>query len=314
MSIGLEKLGASGFMNGVLNINKPSSFTSHDVVAVVRKLLQEKKIGHLGTLDPLATGVLPLAVGVATRLIEYASFSKTYRTTCLLGRTTDSCDITGKILSEKAMEGLSQEKVREETIRLQTLTEQTPPMVSALKSGGKKLYELARQGITVERKARSVRVEKIEILDLKLPRVSFRVTCSAGTYVRVLCESLGEALGVGGCMETLEREEVGPFHLNHSVTLETLQKKNETQNLEKFLLPVSLLVAHLPAVRLEAEELATFCLGKPINIRDIDPSDMELQEPIRVLNAEGRLCAIGEMRFNDKTLKPNKVFGIEGLL
>src|SRR5258708_6072195 len=119
-------------MNGVLNINKPASFTSHDVVAVVRKLLHEKQIGHLGTLDPLATGVLPLAVGLATRLVEYASFSKTYRATCLLGRTTDSCDTTGKILSEKSTEGLSSEKVREETFRLQTLTEQVPPMVSAL--------------------------------------------------------------------------------------------------------------------------------------------------------------------------------------
>ncbi len=301
-------------MNGVLNINKPASFTSHDVVAVVRKLLQEKQIGHLGTLDPLATGVLPLAVGIATRLVEYASFPKTYRTTCLLGRTTDSCDITGKILSEKSTEGLLPEKVREETLRLQTQTEQVPPMVSALKSGGKKLYELARQGSTVERKARPMRVEKIEVLDVKLPRVSFRVTCSAGTYVRVLCESLGEALGVGGCMETLEREEVGPFQLGNSVTLDTLQKTSEPQNFEKFLLPVSLLAAHLPAVRLKAEELEAFCKGKPIGLGVVDPSDLELQEPLRVLNVEGRLCAIGEIRFNDKTLKPNKVFGVEGLL
>jgi tRNA pseudouridine55 synthase len=301
-------------MNGVLNINKPASFTSHDVVAIVRKLLQEKQIGHLGTLDPLATGVLPLAVGVATRLVEYASFPKTYRTTCLLGRTTDSCDITGKTLSERSTEGLAPEKVREEIFRLQTLTEQTPPMISALKSGGKKLYELARQGMTVERKARPMRIEKIEALEVKLPRVSFRVNCSAGTYVRVLCESLGEVLGVGGCMETLEREEVGPFHLNHSVTLETLQKTSEPQNFENFLLPVSLLVAHLPAVKLKGEELAAFCLGKPIGMSDVDPSDMELKGPIRVLNLEGRLCAIGEIRLGDKTLKPNKVFGVEGLL
>src|ERR1700677_4125889 len=125
-------------MIGVLNVNKPSSYTSHDVVAVVRKLLQEKQIGHLGTLDPLATGVLPLAVGNATRLVEYGSYSKEYRAVCLLGKTTDSCDITGKTLAETSVAGLVNERVIQEVLRLKVITEQKPPMVSAVKTGGQK--------------------------------------------------------------------------------------------------------------------------------------------------------------------------------
>lgn len=301
-------------MHGVLNVHKPASFTSHDVVAVVRKLLKEKQIGHLGTLDPMATGVLPLAVGAATRLIEYASFPKTYRTTCLLGRTTDSCDTTGQMLTESPVEGLSLEKVRQTVAGLQHLTEQVPPMVSAVKTGGRKLYELARQGVTVERKARPIRIHKVEVLEVALPRVSFRVSCSAGTYVRVLCESLGEVLGVGGCMESLEREEVGPFRLVNSIPLEALQKTADRSILESFLKPASFLAAHLGAVTLPEKELQGFCQGKPLPWDLGDPSDLELQEPLRILNERGRLCAIGQVGADDRTLKPVKVFGLEGLL
>ena len=133
-------------MNGVLNLNKPTGWTSHDVVAKVRGLIQEKQIGHLGTLDPLATGVLPLAVGLATRLIEFVSYPKEYVATCLLGKTTDSCDISGKILSEKSTQGLSEAQIRDAVLSLKSVTAQIPPMVSAVKSGGRKLYELATEG------------------------------------------------------------------------------------------------------------------------------------------------------------------------
>src|ERR1019366_1645407 len=150
-------------MNGILNLNKPTGWTSHDVVAKVRGLIKEKQIGHLGTLDPLATGVLPLAVGLATRLIEFASYPKEYVATCLLGKTTDSCDIMGKVLIEKPTINLSAERVREEVLKLKKITEQVPPMVSAVKSGGQKLYELARKGIVVERKPRPVQIKEIEV-------------------------------------------------------------------------------------------------------------------------------------------------------
>ena len=158
-------------MIGVLNVNKPSSYTSHDVVAVVRKLLQEKQIGHLGTLDPLATGVLPLAVGNATRLVEYASYSKEYRAVCLLGKTTDSCDVTGKVLTEKPVAGLTSDQVMQAVLNLKTITEQKPPMVSAVKLGGQKLYEMARKGETVERTARPIQILEVEVLSIELPLV-----------------------------------------------------------------------------------------------------------------------------------------------
>ncbi len=292
-------------MNGVLNVHKASSYTSHDVVAVVRRLLQEKQIGHLGTLDPLATGVLPLAVGNATRLVEYASFNKEYKTLCLLGKTTDSCDVTGKIVAEKPTDQLTSELVREAVLKLQAITEQAPPMVSAVKMAGQKLYELARKGVTVERKARPIQILEVEVLSIELPRVTFRVVCSPGTYVRVLCETLGERLRVGGCMEKLERTRVGPFDLKNALTIEEIQKKVEANDLSGMLLPASLLAAHLPEVALNESQLSAICLGQKL------PWEQAFQGPSRVMNPSGKLCAMVE--WEEGLLKPRKVLGLEGL-
>ncbi len=293
-------------MTGVLNVNKPSSFTSHDVVAVVRKLLQEKQIGHLGTLDPLATGVLPLAIGNTTRLVEYGSFFKEYVGVCLLGKTTDSCDVTGRILIEKPVEGLAQEQIILAVLNLKAITEQKPPMVSAVKTGGQKLYELARKGLTVERDARPIQIQDVEVLSVVLPRVTFRVVCSPGTYIRVLCENIGEALGVGGCMEQLKRTRVGPFFLQDAVTLEEIKKNIEAQNLSGMLLASSLLVQHLPEIQLEEAQLKALCLGQKLK------SDRPKMGISRVMNAQGRLCAIVE-NLPEGILKPRKVFGLEGI-
>ncbi len=293
-------------MNGVLNLDKPTGWTSHDVVAKVRGLIREKQIGHLGTLDPLATGVLPLAVGLATRLIEFASYPKEYVATCLLGKTTDSCDVTGKVLNEKPVTGLSPERIREEVLKLKNITEQVPPMVSAVKSGGRKLYELARKGVVVERKPRPIKIEEMEVLKVEGPRASFRVVCSPGTYVRVLCESLGEALGVGGCMESLRRTRVGPYLIAQSHGWEDIEKKMKQGDLSGMLLPSSLLVGHLPAVTLGEEDLAGLCQGRKIQ------SPNQAEGVFRVLNGASRLCAIAEST-GEGLLKPRKVFGVEGL-
>src|ERR1700677_480412 len=168
-------------MDGLLILDKPSQWTSHDVVAKVRGITKERQIGHLGTLDPLATGVLPLALGAATRLIEFASHDKEYLAACLLGQTTDSEDVTGKLLSEASTAHLDEGLVREKILELRRLTEQIPPMVSAIKKDGQKLYELARAGKSVERAPRPIQIREIEILELALPRVTFRVACSGGT-------------------------------------------------------------------------------------------------------------------------------------
>jgi len=292
-------------MTGILIVNKPAQWTSHDVVAKVRGLLREKRIGHLGTLDPLATGVLPLAVGSATRLIEFASYPKEYVATCLLGRSTDSFDITGKVLAEKSLGDLSTDRARGEVLKLRAITEQVPPMVSAVKSGGKKLYELARKGIEVERKARPIQIGKVEVLKVELPRVTFRVACSAGTYVRALCQTLGETLGVGGCMESLERTQVGPFGLGEALTLEDVKKKAEAGDLSGMLLPAARLVEQLPEVQLPEKDIRDICQGKKMRY------SATAAGMVRVLNPQGQLCAIAEV--SEGRLSPRKVFGAEGL-
>lgn len=295
-------------MDGVLNIRKPSGWTSHDVVAAVRRLLNEKRIGHLGTLDPLATGVLPLAVGTATRLVEYASYDKEYAAVCLLGRTTDTFDITGKTLAETPTEGLAAEAVRKAVMDLVHVTEQEPPMVSAVKLGGRKLYELAREGITVERKPRPVRIREVEVLSVELPRATFRVVCSPGTYVRVLCRTLGEALGVGACMETLERTRVGPFLLKDSLDLDAVKNVMENGGVSGMLLPSSRLAAHFPEVQVGNDGIKALCLGQKVRTPQAPPG------LVRVLNPGGRLSAVGEVGTDGMTLSPRKVFGVEGIL
>ena len=293
-------------LHGILIINKPSDWTSHDVVAKARGILKEKQIGHLGTLDPLATGVLPLVVGAATRLIEFTDYSKEYLATCLLGRSTDSCDITGKLIVERPTDSLLEENVKQEILKLQEITEQIPPMVSAVKSGGKKLYELARKGIEVERKARPIQIQKIKVISLELPRVTFHIVCSAGTYVRSLCQTLGERLEVGGCMESLERTAVGPFGLQEAQSLDDLKKGVEAGNLSAMLLPSNRLVGHLSEIKLEEKFLALLCQGQ--NVKAGGPPGL-----CRVVNEGGRLAAIAEMAM-DGLLKPRKVFGMEGIV
>lgn len=293
-------------MTGVLILHKPKSWTSHDVVAKVRGILREKQIGHLGTLDPMATGVLPLAVGLATRLIEFASFDKEYRAVCLLGKRTDSGDVTGTVLEEKSWGSLDADRVHREILALKTLTEQVPPMVSAVKKDGRKLYELARQGVEVERKPRPILLHEMEVEHLELPRVHFRVVCSPGTYVRSLCETLGENLGVGGCLEDLERIRVGPFSASQSVTLEELEKGVRDGKGTEALLPSSSLVGHLPVVTLSQDDLAAFGHGREV------PVPLEPGRLARVVGAKGSLCGIGEGTAEGKC-RPRKVFHNEGI-
>jgi tRNA pseudouridine55 synthase len=296
-------------MDGVLNINKPSSLTSHDVVDQARRILKEKKVGHMGTLDPLATGVLPLVLGGATRLAEFAGGTKEYEACCLLGRETDSGDISGRLLNEKSTLDLAESEVRRAVLSLAGITEQVPPMLSAVKKNGAKLYELARKGIVVEREARPIRIEEAELLEFRLPRVVFRVVCSGGTYVRVLCESLGELLGVGGCMETLRRTRVGNFKLSGSITLEQLKEKAASGKISEVLSDAQCLVSHLPGLRLEENEISDLCHGKKVKARG------PMTGLIRILNSRGRLCAVGleENAGEAVWLKPVKVFGPEGL-
>jgi len=288
-------------MNGVLILNKPSGWTSHDVVARVRSILKEPSVGHLGTLDPLATGVLPLVLGAATRLVQFTDYDKEYEARCLLGRTTDTEDVTGRTLEEKAVGGLEPEIVRQAFRGLMDVREQVPPMMSAVKQGGVKLYELARQGKTVERKPRPVTIRNVEVLDLDLPRVSFRVTCSGGTYVRTLCRTAGETLGCGGCLETLVRTRVGPFTLDGAATLEVIEKDPGAAPIRG----ANILVSHFPEILLDAAHLSKLCAGSEV-VMDLPASGW-----VRIANPEGRLVAMAE--FRNGVLQPRKVFGMEGV-
>lgn len=236
-------------INGIVNIYKEKGYTSHDVVAVLRKVVGQKKIGHTGTLDPDATGVLPVCLGRATKVCELLTdHDKTYEALLLLGRTTDTQDISGEVLEERDPGNLTEEEVRSCIESFIGKYDQIPPMYSALKVNGKKLYELAREGKTVERKSRRVQIHGIRILEMNLPHVRMEVDCSKGTYIRTLCHDIGEKLQVGGCMEELERTKVGRFLKEDAVTLDEVRQKMEQGEGAELFTPLDQIFAELPAV------------------------------------------------------------------
>ncbi len=236
-------------MDGVLVVRKEKGFTSHDVVAKLRGILHIKKIGHTGTLDPDAEGVLPVVLGKATRLVEMLTEKeKTYETVLRLGIETDTQDMTGQVLKELPVL-VSEEMVKETVESFLGEQQQIPPMYSALKVNGKKLYELAREGKTVERKARPVTFYKIQILETDLPLIKLSVTCSKGTYIRTLCHDIGQKLGCGGCMEELLRTRSGQFALEDSLTLDEIQQLMQQGKLEEHLVGIEKVLENYPPVR-----------------------------------------------------------------
>ena len=228
-------------MDGIINIYKEKGFTSFDVVAKMRGILHMKKIGHTGTLDPDAEGVLPVCLGKATKLCSvFEEHEKTYRGVLMLGLVTDTQDLTGTVLEEHREEAASvtREQVLEVLDRFRGNIMQVPPMYSALKVDGKRLYEYARQGKVVERKARPVTIYELEAEEIDLPRVVLRVRCSKGTYIRTLCHDIGAALGCGGSMESLVRIQVGRFHLDQAVKLGQLQELADAGQAESVIMPL----------------------------------------------------------------------------
>lgn len=214
-------------MDGVININKPAGMTSHDVVSRLRRILNMKKIGHTGTLDPDATGVLPMCVGRGTKLSEMLmSSEKQYRAELTLGISTDTQDSSGTVLSQRQV-NVSEAEIRDAISRFIGELEQIPPMYSAIKVEGKKLYELAREGKEIEREPRKVTIHNIEIENINLDKnlVEMTVDCSKGTYIRTLCNDIGEALGCGGHMSALTRTKSGRFEIENTVTLEEIEQR-----------------------------------------------------------------------------------------
>lgn len=210
------------FENGkVLNINKPEGWTSFDVVKKIRSTIRVKKVGHAGTLDPFATGVLLVCTGRATKQVEdLMQLEKEYVAELELGKTTDSFDRTGKILSETEVGQLAETEIQGVCAQFEGETLQTPPMYSALKINGQRLYELARKGITVERRPRKINIYRLDVLNMEIPSVTLRVVCSRGTYVRALAHDIGERLGCGAYLKALVRSRIGSYRLADAMTIE----------------------------------------------------------------------------------------------
>lgn len=210
---------------GILVIDKPDGITSHDVVARVRKRFKMKKVGHAGTLDPLATGVLVVLLGKATKLSnKFTAFDKAYRATMVLGTKTTTADMQGEIIDQRPYEHITAEQISEVLKNFRGEIDQIPPMFSAVKHKGRKLYELARKGIEVEREPRRISIHKLLVHDIRLPEIKFYVECSKGTYIRQLAADVGEALGCGACISQIQRTKVGRFILEDAVTLEDMNE------------------------------------------------------------------------------------------
>ena len=213
---------------GILLVDKPSGFTSHDVVAFVRKRFNFRKVGHAGTLDPMATGLLILLLeGFTKRSVYFSNYDKEYKSVLRLGISTDTGDKEGNITEEKDPGNINLEKLKEVFSSFRGKIKQIPPMYSAKKIKGKKLYELARKGKVLKRDPKELFIEKLEILDVALPDVTFYVKCSKGTYIRQLAHDIGESLGCGAHLISLERTKIGPFSLEEAVKIESLKEKKD---------------------------------------------------------------------------------------
>ena len=295
-------------IHGIINVYKEKGYTSHDVVAKLRGIAGQKKIGHTGTLDPDAEGVLPVCLGKATKVCELLTDKdKTYRAVLFLGQTTDTQDASGTVLETSDISNLNEAQVTEAVQSFVGEYAQIPPMYSALKVGGKKLYELAREGKTVERKARNVMIHSIKILRVDLPRVEMEVSCSKGTYIRTLCHDIGEKLGVGGCMESLLRVQVGRFVLADSLRLSEIQKAKEDGNLEKILRPIDSVFEQYRAVQIRPDQEKRLQNGN--SFRKPDRSqNYDDQEMVRVYDSNGHFAAVYRYVEKDHEFRIVKMF------
>lgn len=284
---------------GFLDIHKAQGMTSHDVVAKVRRGLKIKKVGHAGTLDPMATGVLVVCLGGATRLSEYVMQStKRYRARVHLGVTTDTYDADGEVQLRRDAAHITHSDVESALVHFQGDIQQIPPMYSAIKQGGRKLYDLARAGEVVEREPRAVRIDGLEIMNWTPPEFTLDVTCSAGTYIRSLAYDLGEHLGVGAYLSGLIRLASGRFKIEESHTLDDLLTAEDWM---QFVIPPQAALADWPAVHLTAADADHILHGRAIQHSDSYISDLAF-----AYAPDGQLIAI--VQAGDGLLRPHKVF------
>lgn len=297
-------------IHGIINVHKEKGFTSHDVVAKLRGIVGQKKIGHTGTLDPDATGVLPVCLGKATKLCDLLTDKdKTYETVLLLGKVTDTQDITGEILKEKSTDDLTEERVRETIESFIGDYEQIPPMYSALKVNGKKLYELAREGKVIERKARPVKILSINIVEMNLPRVRMEVSCSKGTYIRTLCHDIGEKLGCGGCMESLIRTRVSNFKIKDAKTLDEIEELKKSGKLDEIVVSIDEMFPSYPKITVKESWMAFAKNGNQLEMKMlVEGCGQEEERPVRLYDESGKFIAIYQWKEKERKYHIIKMF------
>ena len=296
-------------IHGVINIYKEKGYTSHDVVAKLRGILKQKKIGHTGTLDPDAEGVLPVCLGRATKLCDLLTDKdKTYRAVMLLGTVTDTQDISGTVLQKKEV-NVSEEEVQEAIRSFEGAYDQIPPMYSALKINGKRLYELAREGKEVERKPRPVTIFEIKTESIELPRVVMTVKCSKGTYIRTLCHDIGEKLGCGGCMEQLIRTKAGRFSIEESFKISEVEQKMQEGTIGEILTAVDQMFLNCRKVTAKQEYQKLLENGNPLEIGcQKEEGCFQDQEQIRVYDENGVFYGIYRFEKERNVFWPVKIF------
>ena len=294
--------------SGIINVYKEKGFTSFDVVAKLRGILKTKKIGHTGTLDPDAEGVLPVCIGRATKVCDILTDKdKVYEAVMLLGVETDTQDTSGEVLKELPVE-VSEEAVKEAILSFVGEYAQVPPMYSALKVNGKKLYELAREGKTVERKARNVQIFSIEILEMDLPRVRMSVHCSKGTYIRTLCHDVGQKLGCGGCMDKLLRTKVGVFELADTLKLTEIDALAKEGLVEERIVSVDELFCDYSKVWTKQEFDVVVHNGNRVKKRMFEEKLSSDTERLRVYDSKDTFIGIYEYSEERSDFKPVKMF------
>ena len=299
--------------DGILIIDKPAGITSHDVVARVRRIVKMKRIGHTGTLDPFATGVMVILVGKATRLAQFLDKdAKEYEAVVQFGFETDTGDLTGLRIADcglrikENLQSLNFDGIERVLENFRGEVEQTPPMYSAKKIAGKKLYELARKGIEIERKPVKVTIYKLEILNLKPEtwNLKLKVVCSAGTYIRTLAQDIGRKLGVGAHLAELKRTRAGKFEISKAVTLEELEKIVAAEKLSEILISMNEAVSHLPEIKLSAEEINKTKNGIKLRVESAEIADNGF---CRMTDKDANLIAVGFYDAAEKIVQPKLV-------
>lgn len=301
--------------DGILNVYKEPGFTSFDVVAKLRGILHQKKIGHTGTLDPQAEGVLVVCVGKATKLCDILpDHDKEYEAVLLLGVITDTEDMTGEVQKQSDVT-VTEEEVQAVIQSFIGSYDQVPPMYSAIKINGQKLYELARQGKVIERQPRPVTIYELEVKDIQLPRVVFRIKCSRGTYIRSLCRDIGEQLGCGGCMERLVRERACGFSVHESLHLSEIEAMVREGRLEQQLHSIDSMYPQYPRVQIAPQWNKLVYNGNKFQKKHIQKMTEGFQEEegiqvpyVLVYDAEGIFLGIYEYRLQTQEFVPYKMF------